>query len=217
MFDGIAGRYDRLNRLLSLGQDRRWRRRAVAELALRTGGRCLDIGCGTGDVALEALRQCPEARVTGIDPSRRMLALAEAKSGGRVRYVVGDALSLPFADGSFAGVVMAFCFRNVADRLLAAREMRRVLAPGGRAVILELTTPEGRLARLGHRVYNRCLVPLAGRLLAGRGGAYQYLADSIEAFPRAGVVAALLHDAGFERVRHTPMTAGAVTLFICEG
>lgn len=216
MFDGIAGRYDRLNRILSLGQDRRWRRRAVAQMVPRAGGRYLDIGCGTGDVALELLRQCPDTRVTGLDPSRGMLALAEAKSAGQIRYVVGDALSLPFADGTFAAVIMAFCFRNVVDRLRAAREMRRVTAPCGRVVVLELTVPESRLARFGHRLYNRWLVPLVGRLLAGRRGAYQYLSDSIEAFPRAAAVAELLAEAGLRQVRHVPMTAGAVTLFVGE-
>ena len=216
MFDGIAGRYDLLNRVLSLGQDRRWRRRAVGELAPQAGERYLDVGCGTGDVALEVLRQCPDARVTGLDPSRGMLALAQRKAGGAVGYVVGDALALPFADGVFAGVAMAFCFRNVVDRLGAAQEMRRVTAPGGRVVVLELTVPEKRLARFGHRFYNRWLVPLVGRLLAGRRGAYQYLADSIEAFPKAADIAELLAEAGLQRVRHVPMTAGAVTLFVGE-
>ncbi len=171
MFDRIARRYDLMNRLLSCGLDRRWRRKAVETLAPRPGGRYLDVGCGTGDLAVEILRQCPGASVVGIDPAEGMLAIAEAKIAragltGGAGFQTGDAEALDFADGEFAGVISAFCLRNIAHRTRALMEMRRVIAPGGQAVILELTVPTSRIVRAGHWLHTRCLVPLAGRLVA---------------------------------------------------
>ncbi len=217
MFDGIARRYDLLNALMSLGRHRSWRRRAVEALLAHGGREFLDIGCGTGDVALAVLRQSPEARVTGIDLSTAMLDIAEAKTraaglGGRVLYQAGDATAMTFPDRSFDGIVMAFCLRNIADRAAAFGEMRRVLRPGGTVAILELTKPAGRLAGLAHRLYTRRLVPLLGALLS-RGSAYRYLADSIDHFPPPAAITAALAGAGFTQARHEPLTAGFVTLF----
>lgn len=217
MFDEIARRYDLLNALMSLGRHRAWRRRAVEALLARGGRDFLDIGCGTGDVALAVLRQAPAARMTGIDLSTAMLGIAEAKTraagvNDRAVYRIGDATAMTFPDRSFDGIVMAFCLRNIADRAAAFGEMRRVLRPGGTVAVLELTKPAGRLAGLAHRLYTRRLVPLLGALLS-RGSAYRYLADSIDHFPPPPAITAALAGAGFVQARHEPLTAGFVTLF----
>jgi len=222
MFDAIARRYDLMNAVLSVGLDRIWRRQAVAELAPTPGGRYLDVGCGTGDVGIEILRQCRSARVVGLDPAERMLAIARAKTAAAgfddavAEFQAGDAMALPFDDGRFNGVVTAFCIRNVADRLAAMREMRRVLHPGGRLVILELSVPRSRILAAGHRLYNRFVVPLAGRLIARSPDAYRYLVDSVADFPRADEVADMLSRAGFAGPRSRPVHGGIVTLFTAD-
>lgn len=221
MFDAIARRYDLMNAVLSLGLDRLWRRRAVTVLCPRPGGRYLDVGCGTGDMGIEILRRCRTARVTGLDPAERMIDVARAKTaaaglGGSVTFRTGDAVDLPFEDGEFAGIVTAFCIRNVPDRLGAMREMHRVLAPGGRAVILELTVPSNPILATGHRLYNRYLVPLAGGLIARSRQAYRYLVDSVAEFPPAPEVLAMLARAGLANGRAHPLHGGIVTIFTAE-
>ena len=221
MFDGLARKYDRMNRLVSLGQDRWWRRKAVARLDPQPGRRYLDVGCGTGDMILEILRQCPGAEVVGIDPAENMLAVANAKlhrtdAADAVTLQTGDGMGLTFDDASFAGVVSAFCIRNIPDRLRAFREMRRVLAPGGQAVILELTVPRSRIVRWGHRLYTRRIVPLAGRLVARSRESYQYLVDSVEDFPVSSQVAEMMIAAGFESAECIPLSGGTVTLFVAH-
>jgi len=220
MFDRIARRYDLLNRCLSLGMDRSWRRRAVAALAPRAGATYLDVGCGTGDVALEALRQAPGARVVGIDPATAMLDIAAAKVREAclatwISLQAGDATALAFADASVDGVISAFCLRNITRRARALGEMRRVLRPGGRVVILELTSAESAVVRLAQRVYNRFVVAGLGRLLSDRG-AYRYLGDSIADFPAAEETRAQLVSAGFSHTQSIPLAAGVVTLFVGE-
>jgi len=221
MFDAIARRYDLMNRILSMGLDRRWRRKAVEAITPRPGGRYLDIGCGTGDMGIEILRQCQEAEVLGIDPAENMLDIAAAKTAkdnlkDSISFQTGDAAELCFEDASFAGVITAFCFRNMDDRAKALGEMRRVLAGSGRLVILELTTPSHPLIRTGHKLYNRWLAPTAGRLIAGSKDAYQYLAHSIEAFPQSEEVVGLLNGAGFVNARARTGNGGIVTIFSGE-
>jgi len=219
MFDGIAGRYDLLNRLLTLGLDRRWRRRAAAALEPRAGGRYLDIGCGTGDVALGLLRQAPEALVAGVDPAQQMLAIAARKAQragvgpGRLSLSVGDAMALPFADGAFDGIASAFTLRNFADRAAALAEMRRVLAPGGRLAILETSVPRNPALRLGHWLHMHTAVPLLGWLFAGDARAYCYLAASTEALPPPSSIVAELGEAGFRDTSARSLTGGVVTLY----
>jgi len=152
MFDRIAGRYDLLNRLMSFGLDRRWRRRAVQLLEPSGANSYLDLGCGTGDISLEILRQAPESDVVGVDPAEKMLRIAQtriskANMHNRVNLVVGDALSLEFGDNSFAGIASAFCIRNITDRRKALAEMNRTLSPGGRLVLLELTATDNPILR----------------------------------------------------------------------
>lgn len=217
MFDRIASHYDRLNHLMSLGLHRVWRRQAVQHLLARGGREFLDIGCGTGDVALMILQTGSTARVTGIDPATGMLALAMAKTRKaglmeRAVYQEGDALALPYPAGAFDGIACAFVLRNLTDRARAFAEMRRVLRPGGTLAILELTRPRCAVLNLIHKTYTCGLIPLLGRLLS-RERAYQYLADTIDQFPLPEVIVAELERAGFPGAASRALTGGFVTLF----
>jgi demethylmenaquinone methyltransferase/2-methoxy-6-polyprenyl-1,4-benzoquinol methylase len=217
MFDRIAPRYDLLNTVMSLGLHRYWRKGAVRHLLSGGGRDFLDIGCGTGDVALAILCRSPSARVAGIDPSAGMLALATAKArqaglADRVIFQDGDATALPFPDASFDGIVCAFCLRNIANRRAALAEMRRVLRPRGKLAILELTAPRNRFLKGIHNLYTRRIIPLLGRILSQKN-AYQYLADSIDHFPPAPVIVDELVKAGFAGSEHRSLTGGFVTLF----
>ncbi len=218
MFGAIALRYDLMNRVISLGLAGYWRRRAIAFLDPTEDGCYLDIGTGTGDVAIEILRRRPGASVVGVDPSLEMLALAKTKArraalAGSISFQAGNASALAYTDASFSGVITAFCLRNIEDRRAALSEMRRVIRPGGCLVVLELTVPGGRLLRMLYRVYNRTFIRLAARLLS-RGNAYRYLVESIEDFPPPERVTAMMSEAGFEQVRHIPLTGGVVSIFV---
>jgi demethylmenaquinone methyltransferase/2-methoxy-6-polyprenyl-1,4-benzoquinol methylase len=217
MFAGIVDRYDLLNRLLSLSLDRRWRRLAVASLQPAPDQIFLDLGCGTGDMAIELARQAPGAKVHGIDPVTGMLAAGQVKVqrtglDSLISFEVADASCLPYRHGCFDGIVCAFCVRNLENRRAAFAEMRRVLQPGAGAAILELSEPTGLAMRLLNRAYSSLWVPLLGALLS-RGGAYRYLVDSIRSFPQAQVVIDEMTDAGFTTVRAQPLSGGVVTLF----
>lgn len=221
MFDRIAPRYDLLNRVLSLGIDQRWRRRTVRALELRPGlARVLDLATGTADLALLIARRHPDARVVGLDPAQRMLAVGRTKTakagvGDRVRFVTGDAETLPFPDASFDGVTIAFGIRNVPDRPRALREMRRVTRPGGRIAILELSEPDGGLIGRLARFHVHRLVPWIGGLLSG-SREYRYLQRSIAAFPPALRFAGIMEEAGLEMVRVERMTLGVCHLYVAE-
>ncbi|MBL7133919.1 MAG: ubiquinone/menaquinone biosynthesis methyltransferase [Phycisphaerae bacterium] len=219
MFNRIARWYDFMNSLLSLRQDVRWRRKAVAELDPVHGARYLDMGCGTGDMAIEIVRQCPRATVVGIDPAEEMLSLARRKTRRAsleraLSFQVGDGMHIEFPNGSFAGAVCAFCIRNITDRLRAMAEMKRVLARGSRLVVLELTTPANPVLHFGHKVYSRCIIPTAGRLIARSGQAYRYLVDSVETLPRVEKLAGMMTQAGFEDVRCVSLLGGSATVFV---
>jgi len=217
MFDRIARRYDLLNALMSLGLHRVWRRRAVQRLVENQGRDVLDIGCGTGDVAIAVLRKVPSACVTGIDVSADMLAIAKAKTheaglADRVAYQEADAIRLPFADASFDGIISAFCIRNIVDHAAALTDMRRVLRPGGTVAILELAAPPNPVLKLVHRLYTHQVIPLLGALLSQRS-AYRYLADSIDHFPPPPAIVAAMTRCGLAGAVHTPLTGGFVSLF----
>lgn len=222
MFDAIARRYDLLNHLMSMGLDRRWRRDAVKRFidSMPAGSgnrRVLDVGCGTGDVTIEVARRSGGVSVLGIDHSAKMLVLAgkkvtEAGLAERVTLQVGDAVATGAPDGAFDGVITAFCFRNISDRLAFLRETVRVLKPGCPLLILELTRPRSWGWRVLHFIYNAWTVPCLGLLLS-QGSAYRYLFKSIEAFPEHEQVLSMMKDAGFEAVRWTPLTGGVVSLF----
>ena len=217
MFDHIAKRYDLMNAVMSLGLHHAWRQVAMRFLLSQDGSSFLDIGCGTGDVALAITRAKPHCRVTGIDPSPDMLAIAREKISragcdGSIRCLEGDATALPFDDAGFAGIVCAFCLRNIEDRAAALREMRRVLKPGATLAILELTAPSRQPAWLIHALYTRHIIPMMGALLS-QGHAYRYLARSIDHFPAPPVIVNEIAASGFHHVEARGLTGGFVTLF----
>ena len=203
MFDRIAPVYDAMNRVMTAGLDRRWRHLTV-QAAVRPGDRVLDACCGTGDLAIAAERA--GGTVTGIDFSARMLDRARRKSS-TVRWLEADVLALPFEDMSFDAVTVGFGVRNVVDLEAALRELRRVLCPGGRLAILEITQPRGPL-RPFFRLWFERVVPLLGRLLPG-GRAYTYLPASVRRFPPAEELAALLASTGFQNV-HFRLLGGTI-------
>ncbi|MDE3026749.1 MAG: ubiquinone/menaquinone biosynthesis methyltransferase [Acidobacteriota bacterium] len=210
MFDRIAPFYDAMNRLMTAGLDRRWRRITVTE-TVRTGDRVLDACCGTGDLALAAL--AGGADVVGLDFSERMLDRARAKSA-EIEWVRADMLALPFDDESFDAVTVGFGVRNVDDLEAGLRELRRVLRPGGRIGILEITTPRGALAPF-YRLWFDRVVPLLGNALPG-GSAYTYLPASVRRFPAPETLAALLESAGFSSGRFRRFAGGIVALHVGE-
>jgi demethylmenaquinone methyltransferase/2-methoxy-6-polyprenyl-1,4-benzoquinol methylase len=206
MFDRIAPVYDGMNRAMTVGLDRRWRRLVVREVVW-PGDRVLDICCGTGDLAVEAERR--GGRVVGLDFSERMLERARRKSA-TIEWVRGDALALPFRDGEFDAATVGFGVRNLDDLARGLHELARVLRPGGRLGVLEITRPRGVL-RPFFRIWLDVLVPLAGRVLPG-GKAYTYLPASVRRFPGPEDLSALLEEAGFRDVRFRLVGGGSVAL-----
>jgi demethylmenaquinone methyltransferase/2-methoxy-6-polyprenyl-1,4-benzoquinol methylase len=218
MFDAVAPRYDLLNRLLSLGIDRRWRKRAVGQLPLEEGGLMLDAASGTCDVALEIIRQAPGAlRVVAADLSEEMLRqgrikLLSGSPAGRISLVGAACESLPLSDRRFNGAIIAFGIRNVADRPAALKELFRVLRPGGKLVVLEFSEPPNPAFRLVYHVYFHRLLPLVGALFS-QPDAYRYLPASVQEFPPRREFEAELRAAGFVRITHRDLSFGIVTLY----
>lgn len=211
MFGAISGKYDLNNRLHSFGRDQAWRRRAVRLAAPGPTDRVLDVACGTGDLTLAfASASPPPAAVMGVDFTPQMLDVARRKSGpGGPSFLEGDAMSLQFPDSSFDVVSIAFGIRNVSDPSKALREFRRVLAPGGRLVILEFGQPGNPIMRWLNSVYTTQVMPLTASVIAGdRSGAYRYLPRSVEAFLDPRALAHAVAQAGFADVRQVPMTFG---------
>jgi demethylmenaquinone methyltransferase/2-methoxy-6-polyprenyl-1,4-benzoquinol methylase len=196
-----------MNRLMTAGLDQRWRRLTV-RLAVSPGDRVLDACCGTGDLAVAALRGGAR-EVVGLDFSARMLERARRKEPA-VEWVQGDLLALPFEDGSFDAATVGFGVRNVADLERGLAELRRVLRPGGRLGILEITRPRGPL-RVFYRLWFDVLIPLAGKILPG-GKAYTYLPASVRRFPGPEELEALLRARGFADVTHRRLAGGIVAL-----
>jgi demethylmenaquinone methyltransferase / 2-methoxy-6-polyprenyl-1,4-benzoquinol methylase len=207
MFDRIAPVYDPMNRLMTAGLDVRWRRLAAAAV-VRPGDRVLDAACGTGDFALADL-DAGAREVVGIDFAPRMLERARRKST-EIDWIQADLLALPFPDESFDVATVGFGVRNLAELERGLRELRRVLRPGGRIAVLEITRPRGAL-RPFFSVWFERIVPLAGRLLPG-GRAYGYLPASVRRFPPAEELAELLEHAGFENVRFRLLAGSIVAL-----
>ncbi len=208
MFDRISPVYDAMNRTMTMGLDQRWRRATVSAV-VQPGDRVLDACCGTGDLAVAAKEA--GAEVAGLDFSERMLERARRKSD-EIEWLQGDALALPFSDGSFDAATVGFGVRNLDDLERGLAELRRVLRPGGRVAILEITKPSGLLAPF-YRLWFDGVVPLLGKLLPG-GSAYTYLPASVRRFPGPDELAALLRGAGFEDVRWRTFAGGIVALHI---
>ena len=215
MFDAIAPRYDLLNHLLSAGIDKRWRKRAIASLALSGRETLIDVCTGTADVALEA---AGAARVVGVDFAGAMLTLGLRKvhAAGQARRIVlirGDAMRLPARDRSADAATVAFGIRNVQRPDVACGEMARVLRPGGRLAILEFGVPRIPGVSALYLWYFRRVLPLVGRMISGHTGAYSYLPASVGTFPPPAEFMTILRQAGFAEVRAVPLTFGIVYLY----
>jgi demethylmenaquinone methyltransferase/2-methoxy-6-polyprenyl-1,4-benzoquinol methylase len=218
IFSEIAPRYDLLNRLLSGGIDRSWRRAAIAALGVerRPAGTYLDLCAGTLDVgAAIAAKAGFRGHVVGADFAEPMLRAGRGKAPAAVlTAVVADALTLPLAESSCDGAIVAFGIRNVIDIRDACREVLRVLTPGGRFVVLEFSTPRSALVRWTYQLYSRRVLPLVGALISGHPTAYRYLPDSIARFPSEEKLRALIADAGFADVSVTSLTAGVAAIHV---
>lgn len=218
MFSQIARRYDLANHVLSFNRDRAWRRELVQHSAPRAGERLLDLCTGTGDVAIEFAQACADLQIVGVDLSEEMLRVAREKCARlgldqHVQLVHGDVLELPFAQDSFEIVTIAFGLRNLPDRARGLREIYRVLAPGGRAMILEFSLPQNVLARSVYLPYLRYILPRVGGLLSGSRAPYEYLRDSIVSFPDRAQILEELYETGFRPVGYRDLTLGIATLY----
>jgi demethylmenaquinone methyltransferase/2-methoxy-6-polyprenyl-1,4-benzoquinol methylase len=216
MFDRIAGRYDAMNSVMTAGLHHRWRERAADRAELGEGDSALDICCGTGDLALElASRVQPGGSVVGCDFSEPMLDLAREKAAqrgaGNVRFEWADALELPYGAGRFDAVTVGFGVRNLSDLGRGLREMARVLKPGGRVVILEITRPARPPLSTFYSFWFNRAVPVLGRL-AGDSAAYSYLPESVGSFPGPRELAETMSVSGLERIKYTILAGGIIAI-----
>jgi demethylmenaquinone methyltransferase/2-methoxy-6-polyprenyl-1,4-benzoquinol methylase len=217
MFSGIAGRYDLLNHVLSLNIDKRWRRLVRQRLQPTLDdpkALVLDVACGTGDLSIE-LQAHAKAKVIGTDFCRPMLAVAAKKNAPNslsIPYVEGDAMNLGFADDSFDAVTIAFGLRNLSNFRNGLAELRRVLKPGGRLVVLEFSAPIVPGFRQLFNFYFTRVLPRIGGAVSGSRGAYEYLPDSVSKFPDQRNLAALMRETGFDNVEYSNLTGGIAAI-----
>jgi demethylmenaquinone methyltransferase/2-methoxy-6-polyprenyl-1,4-benzoquinol methylase len=224
MFDRIAGLYDRMNTVMTAGLHHQWRRRAADLAALSAGDHALDVATGTGDLAFElARRVAPGGSVVGADFSERMLELARVKATGRspgaeaveVRFEPANALALPYADGTFDAATVGFGARNFSDLELGIGELARVVRPGGRVVVLELTTPRRQPLSTFFELWFDRIVPALGQL-AGDAQAYSYLPNSVRRFPGPDELAAVMWRGGLRKIRYVLTAGGIIALHVGE-
>lgn len=213
MFDRIAARYDRMNRLMTFGRDGRWRRYAARRVLPPAGGRLLDIGAGTGGIAAEIRRFQPSAAVVAADFSWEMMAAGRRPEAG-THWCAADALQLPFGDGVFDGVTSGYLIRNVTDALQAFEEQRRVTRPGGRVVCLDTSPPPENWLYPLVRLHFRWVIPRLGGLFAGDRSAYTYLPESTRAFQTPGELAATMERAGLVDVSYRRFMFGAIAVHV---
>lgn len=218
IFNRITPHYDLMNRLLSARQDVFWRRKTVRHFP-ENSKRAIDIATGTGDVALEAVRQYPEISVVGLDFVPRMLQFAVVKTKkchaeDQIKYLAGDALHLPFQDNYFDAATISFGLRNIPDCLSALSEMQRVIRPGGKVLVLEMTFPKNIGMHRFFSWYLNNIIPLLGRIISGDRGAYRYLPDSIQAFLSPDELSDLMTKAGLKDVKAIPLTMGITYLHV---
>lgn len=217
MFARIAGRYDRMNRLMTFGQDLRWRETVIREANLPIGGRLLDIATGTGDIAYEGLEQVPDLQAVGGDFTIEMMRAGQHLPGREaIQWVTADTLALSFPDETFDAVTSGFLMRNVIDVPGALREQWRVLRPGGRVVILESSPPKDNLLRPFILIHLNYVIPNLGRLVGGDADAYRYLPDSTQQFAGPDELAGKMRAAGFTEVRYQLFMFGTIAVHVGE-
>ena len=220
MFDNMAKRYDLLNRLMSFGVDKRWRKRTVLSLGLAPGNNVLDLATGTGDLAIDIAKRSPGVTVVGVDPSIKMLEIGiakieKAKLGDRITMEQGIGEDLPFEDNTFDAVTIAFGIRNCTDRPQALREMRRVVRPGGRVGVLELSEPKGGFMAPFARFHIHQVIPRIGSWLSG-ARKYRYLQESIADFPSAEDFSKIIEDCGLEMLDLISFSFGSCHLYLAS-
>jgi ubiquinone/menaquinone biosynthesis methyltransferase len=215
MFDRIASRYDLLNRVLSIGIDRRWRRAAILAVRPRPRARVLDLCAGTLDITQGLADAYPDAILTAADFSAEMLERGKHKVPA-ARCVVADAMALPFEDDSFDAAICAFGIRNVANTETALRELRRILSPASRFVTLEFFRSSGPMTRAFHDSFARVVLPVVGQALSGDRAAYRYLADSMATFHSRTEYEALLRSVGFSNINGYDLTFGIASVVVAE-
>ena len=222
MFDDIAPTYDKLNHILSMNVDKLWRRHALREIVDGSAQRILDVACGTGDSTISVAKAAAAgSEVVGVDISEGMMALVQGKAekagvGDRIRLQVADGEALPYGDGAFDRVTCAFGIRNFEDKEKGLTEFFRVLKPGGKAVILELSVPQNRVVRWGYDLYFSRLLPRIGGAFSVDKAAYRYLPASVHQFPAPEAFCRMMEDAGFREVRCRTLTLGLCRLFVGE-
>ena len=217
MFTSIAPRYDFLNRLLSVGQDKYWRQRAIDLLDPMGNERILDVATGTGDMVIEVAKRNLSVQIFGIDFSQRMLDLGRIKIARNgynqaVSLQIGSGECLPFADESFDGVICAFGIRNFADVQLGLREFFRVLKPGGRVVVLEFSIPQNQFLKTAYEWYFNLILPKIGNIISGHLNAYSYLPESVANFPSQKKFIKWIEKIGFKKVSFSELTFGVVSI-----
>jgi demethylmenaquinone methyltransferase / 2-methoxy-6-polyprenyl-1,4-benzoquinol methylase len=212
MFGRIAPHYDLLNRLMTAGQDRAWRRQVIQLAGLPDGGRLLDLGAGTGDLSGEALRQHPSSRPLAADFTPGMLRVGQPRYGDRLDWCAADALRLPFPSASFDAVVSGFLLRNVVDLPRALAEQQRVLKPGGRLVALDTTRPPRSLLTPLIRFHMHTIIPFLGRIISGQADAYRYLPETSEGFLASEELQACIAAAGFRQVGFRRLMFGTIAI-----
>ncbi|MBQ2550928.1 MAG: bifunctional demethylmenaquinone methyltransferase/2-methoxy-6-polyprenyl-1,4-benzoquinol methylase UbiE [Bacteroidales bacterium] len=220
MFDSIAASYDKLNHIMSLDVDKIWRRHALKYIVDGTPQNILDVACGTGDSTIAAAKAAAEgSKVIGVDISEGMMALVEGKAveagvADRITTEVGDGENLRFEDGSFDRVTCAFGIRNFENKEKGLSEFHRVLKPGGKAVILELSVPQNKVLRWLYDLYFMHVLPWIGGKISGDKTAYKYLPSSVHTFPPPKEFCSMMRDAGFSSVSSKTLTFGLCRLFI---
>lgn len=217
MFARIAGRYDRMNRLMTFGQDVRWRRYVIAQAHIPPGGRLLDIATGTGDIAYEGMQQVPGLQAVGGDFTLEMMQAGKLYPERRsIQWVGADTLALPFPDNYFDAVTSGFLMRNVIDVDKAFQEQWRVTKPGGRVIVLESSPPKRNLLRPFILFHLNTVIPTLGRLITGESEAYRYLPDSTQQFRTPEALAEAMRQTGFSQVRFKLFMFGTIAIHVGE-
>lgn len=221
MFDNIAGKYDFLNHLLSMGIDKSWRRNLIKYLSRIDPEKVLDVATGTGDLAIQTSKALPNAKITGLDISQGMLDVGKSKIekenlSHKIEMIYGDSEDMPFEDNTFNAVTVAFGVRNFGNILKGLKEMNRVLNPGGKVFILEFSRPKSSLFRAVFNFYFKYLLPVIGRITSKDPKAYKYLFESVQAFPAYDDFLSIMQEAGFKSNNYKIQTLGICSIYIGE-